>query len=69
MIPKNPTKGAGDFTTQEQVAGYKWLSLLDPSMAARPASDPDLFVAFIDACEDVVCLDIADALAPQHRSN
>ncbi len=68
-MPRIPARDAHDFTTQEQVAGYKWLTMRDPEMAARSAADPDLFVAWIDACEDVVCLGIADALSPNHRSN
>lgn len=68
-MPRIPATSANQFTSQEQVAGYKWLQMADPAMAARPAHDPDLLEAFIDACENVICLDLVDTLCPNHRRN
>ncbi len=45
------------FTAAEQVAGYRLLRERDPKLALGDLNDPDVFEAFIDACEDAICED------------
>ena len=48
------------FTAAEQLAGYRLLQDRRPDLCKRDADDSDLLEAWIDACEDAICLDLVE---------